>query len=465
MVDNTIKVYQYEDYAMKRWLMLLLSIGLLGMLSEGDASFGGAAAIRDGCVRMYDYIQRGYGDQFNQFWQDYTPDFNKPVKNTVVALDDSFKAKKQRSGKTFLGWNNRFKRPERRLQKHKKTMKPVYEGLCGEPVQERVTIQAQPLKQEQSSATDAVNALAQVLADKLSQVETRIAQKNDDKLEAFAERIERAVIKKKKKKHMPEMHYAQPTQPAMAPQMHYAQPVMPQQPMYQQPILQQNNMQQTAACAMQLQASAMAMQAQASAMMMQAQQQAVPVIQQSMEPIAIVQNERPCKKKMARVKEHVKKRKHSDIRYNIAHMPHIVENIESLSRSEKKELLGTYLKYIASSNQYDRQRVLSLLNTECDILEKLLSKKAGQPMCQMVEKRNELLKVSSSFERALYDLILSLATSFDAHDANYSRYDHYVRSANHGRIGSTKQDRRQFLMKLLYQIEKCYQMIKKIENQ
>ncbi len=418
---------------MKRWLVLFLSIGLLGMLSEGDASFGGAAAMRDGCVRIHDYIQREHGDQLNQFWQDYAPDFNKPLKSNVVIADYAPKPKKQRIGIGFFGLGDRFKRPENRLKKHKKSMKPVYAKPCVEPVQEIVMVQ-QPIKQEQPSATDAVAALAQVLADKISQVETRITQKSDDRLEAFAERIERAVTKKKKKKYMPEMHHAQSAQPAMAPQMNYAQPAMPQQPVYQQPVMQQNNMQQTAACAMQLQASAMAMQAQASAMMMQAQQQAVPVVQQPQYSVPL---------------------------QNFV-MPR--SNITQLSKQEKVNQLMQILQYMASTCGQDMHRLLLLLDTECDIIEQLLARATGQGIDTLVAERNASLRKSNPMLSRAHELIIDLAATTEKNEGDTRLYHYFIRRNSRAKESHSAAGQKKFLMQMMYQLERYYQMIEKMQN-
>ncbi len=215
---------------------------------------------------------------------------------------------------------------------------------------------------------------------------------------------------------MPMPMYHQPQQaPTMMPQQQAA--VM--QPMYQQ------NQNQLAATAMQLQASAMAMQAQASALMMQAQQSQQPTY---------------------------------------SYGPVMQPSTRELTKQEKFNQCMHCLQQVVSSGDDAVLRVLHLIDLEFDILEHLLAGNTGQVVDRAVQERNATIKNSLSPIIEAYDKVLDLATIYGTDDTGARLYHYWVRKSKRAKQATTSQGKKKFLMRVMYELEKYYAMIEKMQR-
>lgn len=395
---------------MKRWLGLITSIGLLGMLSEGDASFGGAAVMRDGYDRMHAYVQREYGDQLDQFWQTYGVDVKNLCKNQSAHLHNMPQRKK---GGFSRYCKHRFVKQPQQIPAEFAPV-PVSSMSNDQPAVK--ANQSESIVKE-SSADQVIDSIVQLLTDKLSQIETRISQKNDDKMNALEKRIEGALASREgiKEQSIP-VEVPSAAIPAIQ-QQALSQPMT-----YQQPMIPQNNMQQTAACAMQLQASAMAMQAQASAMMMQAQQQAMPIVQ---------------------------------------HNPVTYETLNG-AKGEKQEKINRLLQKTALLNPEGIHTLLKLLDVEFDTLEGLLAGASASFIAASIKRKNDMLQRCSPLIISAFDLVIELATTSEKCGEDPRLYHYFVRKGKRPKNNCAVYGRKRFLRNVMLQLETYYQMIEKL---
>ena len=241
-----------------------------------------------------------------------------------------------------------------------------------------------------------------------------------------------------------------PSLPQAAPSVAYGQQVMPyqsqpmpmpyQMPMpVQQPMMPVHQSAQIAAMAMQLQASAMAMQAQASALMMQAQQQMVPCqpAPSYMPPAGV-----PSYGYGQQIEQVIKK---------------------DLTKQEKINHLMGYLQQLSGAGGNEMQRLLLLLDLECDIIEHLLAGNMGQIIDQVVYKRSGVLKESSSLVIAAYDLIIDLATTSNAGGSDTHLYHYFIKRGKRAK-SSMIPNKKKFLMEMMYILEHYNQMIENMQR-
>lgn len=220
---------------------------------------------------------------------------------------------------------------------------------------------------------------------------------------------------------MPQNYQMQQMQVAV-PMYQQQMPCMMQAPMYQQnPYLQNQN--QMAATAMQLQASAMAMQAQASALMMQAQQQ----------PIYV---QVPVAQQMGR----------------------------DLTQQEKADQCMYYLRQVVGMGEGAVQRLLLLLDLEFDILEHLLAGNVGKHVENAVQERNRCIKTCLPQVVTAYDTILDVSTTYGNDDTGSRLYHYCVRKSKDTKQTSPSRSRKKFLMKVMYELEKYYSMLEKMQR-
>ena len=392
---------------MKRWLGLIFAIGLLGMLSEGDASFGAAAIVRDKCMNLHEYTQREYGDSFNQFYtkcSDALQKFQAQLTEQKHGLNNlsheqSIGSIQKEPSQKKRSWFN--KRARSRPARMRAITRPV-----GAPQQEAICNQ------------DAINKLVEVLIDKISYAKKQARKRADEDI-SDERPIRRRSLAPIQSDYVPQQRMVQqspqPTQYPIQPSVQYVQPVM------QQPIMYGNG-QQTAACAMQLQASAMAMQAQASAMMMQAQQQAMSFSQYGMP---------------------------------------LPQSIALSSGGDKKDKINRLLQKISVLGAHGSSYVLKLLDAELDIIEQLLAGVSGQVVDALVKKRDSVLQQASPLIISAYELVIDLAASEGKESEDPRLYYYFVRKGKRSKGSTAAQGRKTFLRSMIYQLEQYYQMIEK----
>ena len=208
----------------------------------------------------------------------------------------------------------------------------------------------------------------------------------------------------------------------------YQQPVQmvpqyQQMPQYQQAPMYQQNQNQLAATAMQLQASAMAMQAQASALMMQVQQQPM-----------------------------------------YAHTPVAQPINRELTKQEKTDQCMHCLRQVVNVGDSAVQRLLLLLDLEFEILEHLLAGNVGKHVERSVQERNSSIKTSLPQIVTAYDAILDLSTTYGSDDTGARLYHYCVRKSKDSNQNSPSHGKKKFLMRVMYELEKYYSMLEKMQH-
>ena len=202
-----------------------------------------------------------------------------------------------------------------------------------------------------------------------------------------------------------------------------------------------NQSAQMAALAMQMQVQAMAMQAQASALMMQIQQQSFSYIPQYSVHSSMISQPMT--------------------NMGSSPVPSSTNNISTDFKHQKHMQLMSLVEQLSKNNVYNVERLLLLVDRECDIVESVLSGSSGYLLEKALQEHNNILQRSAPLVVDAYNLVLELATLTDEQsDAILYRY--ILRKGGEGKVNSASRFRKRFLFQTLKSLEYYYQMIGKM---